>query len=72
MLCSRRRSKLKVMIKNYYKPTPVKLRKFGDALLAISMLGVPAELTGHTYIAVSIFVCGVVGKFLTNFFTDEN
>jgi hypothetical protein len=60
------------MFKKYYKPTPVRLRKFGDVLLAISMLSIPAELTGNTFLAITIFVCGVLGKFLTNFFTDEN
>ena len=35
------------MLKNYYKPTPVKWRKLGDALLAVSLIGIPANLAGH-------------------------
>ncbi len=58
--------------KNYYKPTPEKWRKIGDALLASS--------TAMTFVGVQIddkriitffLVLGVVGKFLTNFFTEE-
>lgn len=59
-------------LKNYYKPTPKKWRKIGDALLAVSLVAVPAELAGHAWLSISIFLLGVVGKFLTNFFTDED
>jgi hypothetical protein len=59
-------------LKNYYKPTPKKWRKIGDALLGVSMLSVPSELAGYSAIAISLFVLGVVGKFLTNFFSDDN
>lgn len=61
------------VLKNYYKPTPKKWRKIGDALLAVSLVAVPAELAGHAWLSISIFLLGVVGKFLTNFFSeDEN
>ena len=63
--------KIKAMLKKFYDPTPKRWRKLGDALLGISLLGIPAELTGHSSIAIGIFLCGVVGKFLTNFFSDE-
>jgi uncharacterized PurR-regulated membrane protein YhhQ (DUF165 family) len=68
-------------LKNYYKPTPVKIRKFGDALLACAALigggGLiaydslkevysPKEL--KVIIGVTLFV-GIIGKFLTNFFS---
>lgn len=59
-------------LKNYYKPTPKKWRKIGDALLGVSMLSVPSELAEYSAIAISLFVLGVVGKFLTNFFSDDN
>jgi len=59
------------MIKNkYYAPTPVKWRKFGDALL-----GVSTTITGFAiyeeikWIAITALVLGVIGKFLTNFFS---
>jgi len=59
------------MIKNkYYSPTPVKWRKLGDALLGIS-----TTITGFAiyeeikWIAITALVLGVIGKFLTNFFS---
>jgi len=59
------------MIKNkYYSPTPVKWRKLGDALL-----GVSTTITGFAiyeeikWIAISALILGVIGKFLTNFFS---
>lgn len=60
------------MLKNYYKPTPVKWRKLGDALLAVSLIGIPANLAGHEWIGITLFGIGIVGKFLTNFFVEED
>ena len=60
-------------LKNYYKPTPKKMRKLGDALLGVSLMAIPSTLSGHAWLAITIFGFGVVGKFLTNFFAeDEN
>lgn len=58
-------------LKSYYKPTPRKWRKIGDALLGVSLIAIPAELSGYPWISISIFFIGVIGKFLTNFFSDE-
>lgn len=60
------------MKKHYYGPTPKRWRKLGDALL-----GVSTTITGYAimedykWIAFSALILGVVGKFLTNFFSDE-
>lgn len=57
-------------MKNYYKPTPAKWRKIGDALLAAStMITASAIATAHPYLALIALGIGVVGKFLTNLFT---
>lgn len=60
-------------IKNYYKPTPIKWRKLGDALLGASTtitgFAIYNEVKWIAYVALSI---GVIGKFLSNFFTEEN
>lgn len=54
----------------YYAPTPVKWRKLGDALL-----GVSTTITGFAiyeeikWIAITALILGVIGKFLTNFFS---
>jgi hypothetical protein len=60
------------MIKDkYYAPTPAKWRKLGDALL-----GVSTTITGFAIyedvkaIAITALIFGVVGKFLTNFFSE--
>ena len=59
------------MKKNYYSPTPKKWRQIGDTLLAISLISVPVDLAGYKWIAISFFVMGILGKFLTNFFTED-
>ena len=57
---------------NYYKNTPAKWLKIGDALLAVS-----TTITGFAiyeqskWVALSALILGVLGKFLTNFFTEE-
>lgn len=68
------------MMKNYYKPTPVKWRKIGDALLACSALigggGLIAfdelkEIFNQHELKLIIgftIIIGIVGKFITNFF----
>jgi hypothetical protein len=59
------------MKKNYYAPTPKKWRKIGDALLGVSLMGIPAELAGYKGVAITIFIFGVIGKFLTNLFAED-
>jgi hypothetical protein len=68
---------------NFYKPTPKKWRKIGDALLAsatvIAVGGVwqfdsLKEIFTSTEIKamiISSIVLGVIGKFLTNFFKED-
>jgi len=74
----------KGMMKNYWKPTPKKWRKLGDSLLAVATVlsigGIwqfdnlkdiftQTELKGLIISSISL---GVVGKFLTNFFKEDN
>ncbi len=71
-------------MKHYWRPTPKKWRKLGDALLAVATViaigGIwqydslkeiftPQELK---IMIVSSIIFGVVGKFLTNFFKEDN
>jgi len=57
---------------NYYSPTPKKWRKLGDAFL-----GVSTTITGFAiyneskWVAIAALFTGVIGKFLTNFFSEE-
>ncbi len=61
------------MLKNYYKPTPVKWRKLGDALLAVSVAITGFAMYGNVqWVALTALITGVIGKFLTNFFKDDD
>jgi hypothetical protein len=57
---------------NYYSPTPKRWRKLGDALL-----GVSTTITGFAifeeakWVAIAALLAGVIGKFLTNFFSED-
>lgn len=63
---------LKFGYKEYFKPTPKLLRKLGDTLLACSMFitafGVIEKLT---WLPIASLAIGFIGKFLTNFFTED-
>lgn len=60
------------MMKKYYSPTPLKWRKLGDALLATS-LTVCTFAVANDYKVIGITACiiGGLGKFLSNFFSDD-
>ena len=61
------------MLKNYYKPTPVKWRKLGDALLAVSVTITGFAMYGNVqWVALTALITGVIGKFLTNFFKEDD
>ena len=75
--------KIHTTMNNFYKPTPKKWRKIGDALLAsatvIAVGGVwqfdslkeiftSGEIKA---MIISSIVLGVIGKFLTNFFKED-
>ena len=71
------------VLDNYWKPTPKKWRKIGDTILAVGTFITAGSLLGYDQmkeifspkevkiIIAASFVLGVVGKFLTNFFKDE-
>ena len=64
-------------IKNYYKPTPKKWRKVGDALIIAiptiqpAIMGLDISLKAKAWLVLAISVILATGKFLTNFFADE-
>jgi hypothetical protein len=65
-------SKIKFGWKEYFAPTPKRLRVFGDSLAAAGTLGASiAVLNGHPIAGTVIMVVAVVGKFISNFFTEE-
>lgn len=57
---------------SYYSPTPIKWRRLGDACLLIALLvGQSAQLSAYPIVGTITTILGIVGKFLTNFMTDE-
>jgi len=61
----------------FYSPTPVKMRKIGDAILfgttalGTLMMGAPFSDKTISIIVWALGVIGVLGKVITNFFKDE-
>jgi len=70
-------------LSDYYKPTPRKWRKIGDTILAVGTFITAGSLIQYEQlkevfspqevkiIIATAFVLGVSGKFLTNFFKEE-
>lgn len=60
-----------MQIKNYFKPTPKRLRVLGDTLLGVSTFITGLSISENIkWLAYGSLIIGVCGKFLTNFFTD--
>jgi asparagine N-glycosylation enzyme membrane subunit Stt3 len=58
---------------HYWAPTPKKIRKIADAILAgVVFAGSTASLNGHPIVGTVIFSLGVIAKIVSNFFTEEN
>jgi hypothetical protein len=64
------RKTLKFGIAEYSKPTPKKLRRLGDGLLLASSLITNELMVTNPAIASISLICGTIGKFLTNFFSE--
>lgn len=63
--------KVKQIASNYYKPTPSKWRKIGDAIQDASIiLGCAAAFTTAPWIPVAVVILGRIGKIITNFATE--
>lgn len=60
-------------MKKYYKPTPVKWRKLGDAFLLFSaglsgaVMGLPISDNSRTWVLFAVNIVGIIGKVITNF-----
>lgn len=58
--------------KEYFKPTPKRVRVLGDSLAAAGTFGAGiAVLNGHPILGTSVMILAVLGKFLSNFFAEE-
>lgn len=59
-------------MKSYWAPTPNKMRKIGDSLLGIfSITSMSSMIMDNKTLAITSLIIGVVGKVLSNFFTEE-
>ena len=59
--------------KHYFAPTPKRVRIFGDSLAAAATFGASiVVMNGHPLAGTIIMIVGVIGKFISNFFTDGN
>lgn len=57
--------------KHYFSPTPKRMRIFGDSLAAAGTFGASiAILNGHPIAGTTVMILSVIGKFISNFFTD--
>ena len=65
---TKQRPRLK--FKNYFEPTPKRLRVLGDSIAAASLFVAGLNID-HPKLMLSIGIAGWVGKFITNFFADE-
>jgi ABC-type Mn2+/Zn2+ transport system permease subunit len=62
---------MKFGIKSYFAPTPKRMRILGDSLAASGTFGASiAVLNGHPIAGTTIMIVAVVGKFISNFFTN--
>ena len=58
--------------KRYFEPTPKRIRVFGDSLAAAGTFGAGiAVLNGHPILGTIVMGAAIVGKFISNFFTEE-
>jgi hypothetical protein len=65
---TKQRPRLK--FKGYFEPTPKRLRVLGDSIAAASLFVAGLNIE-HPKLMLGCGIAGAVGKFITNFFTDE-
>lgn len=58
-------TKTKIGVSGFYKPTPAKFRKVGDALLVGSAI-VSAQYTDNPKVMLISQLVGLIGKLLSN------
>ena len=65
-----KRQKLKFGFFQYWKPTPLFLRKIGDTCLGVSSFLAVTDFS-HPKKSVVILLAGITGKILTNLFSEN-
>jgi len=62
--------KKKTRLKGYFEPTPKRFRVLGDSIAGASLFVAGLNLDNPKLMLI-IGIAGGIGKFITNFFTDE-
>ncbi len=63
---------MKFSWKSYFEPTPKRMRVLGDSLAAAGTFGAGiVVLNGHPILGTIIMAIAVIGKFISNFFSDD-
>jgi hypothetical protein len=63
---------LKKIIENYRAPTPSKWRRIGDSLLGICIFASPYQIIKDCHAcALTLLFIGIVGKFITDFYSEK-
>lgn len=63
---------MKPSIKNFWEPTPTKLKRLAWGIKAIvASSGLTALAAGYTWLAVTLAVLGGTADFLIEFFKEE-
>lgn len=64
---------MKISVRDYYLPTPAKIRKIADAILAgTTFISSSSMIMDLKTLAVAALIAGALAKFLSNFFTDND
>jgi len=63
-------TKKRTRLKGYFEPTPKRFRVISDSIAGASLFVAGLNLD-HPKLMLIIGSAGGVGKFITNFFTDE-
>ena len=63
---------MKAGLSKFKAPTPLKMRKLGNALQSVSVcMAGYAVYEDYKFFAVCTLAFGMVGKFMTEFFSEE-
>ena len=73
MLLTIKSNTMKFDWKGYFQPTPKLVRQLGDALLASTTAVAGYAIFADSKVIAGVAMgAGVLGKFLSNFFKDDN
>lgn len=67
------KKKMKFGWKRFFKPTPKRVKVLGNSMVASSLFVASLAMMGNfEKIAMGIAILGALGKFISNFFSDES